>query len=110
ASRCGVAYTTAFRWRHRFLAAPALDKPTRLNGIVEADETFILESFKGRRADLPRALERYQDECLVGFDNAVQARRLVQRGCCEKAMTPPERRGVGDTAAACCFRHTLPGH
>ena len=55
ASRCGVAYTTAFRWRHRFLAAPALDKPTRLNGIVEADETFILESFKGRRADLPRA-------------------------------------------------------
>ena len=55
AARCGVAYTTAFRWRHRFLVAPALDKPTRLNGIVEADETFILESFKGRRADLPRA-------------------------------------------------------
>lgn len=55
ASRCGVAYTTAFRWRHRFLVAPALDKPTRLNGIVEADETFILESFKGRRAGLPRA-------------------------------------------------------
>ena len=54
ATRCGVAYTTAFRWRHRFLAAPALDKPTRLDGIVEADETFILESFKGRRADLPR--------------------------------------------------------
>ena len=38
ATRCGVAYTTAFRWRHRFLAAPALDKPTCLNGIVEADE------------------------------------------------------------------------
>jgi transposase-like protein len=55
AGRCGVAYSTAFRWRHRFLAAPALDKPLRLNGIVEADETFILESFKGRRADLPRA-------------------------------------------------------
>ena len=55
AIRCGVAYTTALRWRHRFLAAPALDKPTRLVGIVEADETFILESFKGRRADLPRA-------------------------------------------------------
>ena len=29
ASRCGVAYTTAFRWRHRFLAAPARDKPPR---------------------------------------------------------------------------------
>ena len=55
AARCGVAYTTAFRWRHRFLMAPARDKPTRLVGIVEADETFILKSFKGRRAGLPRA-------------------------------------------------------
>ena len=54
AKRCGVAFTTAFRWRHRFLAAPALDKPSRLNGIVEVDETFILESFKGQRPNLPR--------------------------------------------------------
>jgi transposase-like protein len=54
AARCGVAYSTAFRWRHRFLAAPALDKPTVLTGIVEADETFILESFKGKRVGLPR--------------------------------------------------------
>jgi hypothetical protein len=30
------------------------DKPKTLTGIVEADETFILESFKGRRSDLPR--------------------------------------------------------
>jgi transposase-like protein len=54
AARCGIAASTAFRWRHRFLSAPAHDKPSRLNGIVEADETFILESFKGRRSDLPR--------------------------------------------------------
>ena len=54
AKRRGVAKPTASRWRHRFLAASALDKPARLNGIVEADETFILESFKGRRSDLPR--------------------------------------------------------
>jgi len=54
AQRCGVHPTTAFRWRHRFLRAPAADKPGRLSGIVEADETFILESFKGRRSDLPR--------------------------------------------------------
>ncbi len=55
AERCKVAYTTAFRWRHRFLSALNLDKPPRLSGIVEADETFILESFKGKRRDLPRA-------------------------------------------------------
>jgi transposase-like protein len=54
AKRCDVAVTTAFRWRHRFLLAPARDKPDRLHGIVEADETFILESFKGRRVALPR--------------------------------------------------------
>ena len=54
AERCGVHPTTAYRWRHRFLSAPALDKPQTLQGIVEADETFILESFKGRRAALTR--------------------------------------------------------
>ena len=54
AELCGVHPTTAFRWRHRFLGAPAADKPRTLSGIVEADETFILESFKGRWSDLPR--------------------------------------------------------
>ena len=54
AALCGVHPTTAFRWRHRFLRAPAEDKPRMLRGIVEADETFILESFKGRWSDLPR--------------------------------------------------------
>jgi transposase-like protein len=38
AQRCGVHYTTAFRWRHRFLAALAGDKPQALTGIVEGDE------------------------------------------------------------------------
>ena len=48
AERCGIAATTAFRWRHRFLSAPALDKPAQLTGIVEADETFILEIVQGQ--------------------------------------------------------------
>jgi transposase-like protein len=55
AARCGVHPTTAYRWRHRFLSALARDKPQTLQGIVEADETFILESFKGRRSGLTRA-------------------------------------------------------
>ena len=54
ARRCDVHYTTAFRWRHRFLAALAGDKPRTLAGIVEGDETFILESFKGKRSGMPR--------------------------------------------------------
>src|SRR3954463_1676783 len=36
AERCGVALSPAFRWRHRFLPAPAAS-PT-LTGIVEADD------------------------------------------------------------------------
>ncbi len=54
AKRCDIHPTTAFRWRHRFLRSPARDKPKTLTGIVEADETFILESFKGRRLRLSR--------------------------------------------------------
>ena len=47
AARCGIAPSTAHRWRHRFLAA-VRQAPDRLAGIVEADETFVLESRKGR--------------------------------------------------------------
>ena len=53
AGRCGVHYTTAFRWRHRFLAALSSDKPTTLSGIVESDETFVLESPKANAAACP---------------------------------------------------------
>ncbi len=48
AERCGFAINTAFRWRHRFLTAK--DPETRrLTGIVEADETCVLQSQKGER-------------------------------------------------------------
>ena len=48
AARCDVAVSTAFRWRHRFLAAARSDSEV-LKGIVEADETCVLESRKGAR-------------------------------------------------------------
>jgi transposase-like protein len=53
AAHLQVDLTTAFRWRHRFLDEPKLLKAQQLEGIVEADETYFLESFKGRR-ELPR--------------------------------------------------------
>ena len=53
-----VARSTAFRWRHRFLALPHHVKAGQLDGIVEADETCILKSCKGqperRRCELGR--------------------------------------------------------
>lgn len=48
-----VAKNTSLRWRHRFLTLVKTDRPACLNGIAEADETFLLESQKGAR-DLQR--------------------------------------------------------
>ena len=53
ATHCGVSKNTAFLWRHRFLSQIADHQAQHASGIVEADETFFLESFKGQR-DLPR--------------------------------------------------------
>jgi transposase-like protein len=49
AARCGVALSTAFRWRHRHLQASKALQPASLTGIVEADETYFLKSAKGSR-------------------------------------------------------------
>ena len=50
ASMTGVHRTTSFRWRHRFAPGAARVRPTALSGIVEADETYRLESQKGSRS------------------------------------------------------------
>jgi transposase-like protein len=53
AKRCGVDKSTSFRWRHRFLRLIAEHRAEHVSGVVEADETFFLRSFKGQRK-LPR--------------------------------------------------------
>jgi transposase-like protein len=53
AKACGISKNTALLWRHRFLATAARHHATHETGIVEVDETFFLESFKGQRR-LPR--------------------------------------------------------
>ena len=49
ATELGVASTTTFRWRHRFLTRTKDDRPDQLGGITEADEMYVLESHKGSR-------------------------------------------------------------
>jgi transposase-like protein len=44
-----VHRTTSFRWRHRFVRGAMRDRPATLSAIVEADETYRLESQKGSR-------------------------------------------------------------
>ena len=54
AADTGIHHNTSFRWRHRFLSWISEDRPPGLGGITEADETYPLESGKGKR-DLGRA-------------------------------------------------------
>lgn len=85
AQRLDVAVSTAFRWRHRFLERLSALNPEQLSGVVEVDETFFLESFKGQRRGLPRkakkrgtpavlrGLSREQIPVLVARDRSVGA-------------------------------------
>jgi transposase-like protein len=50
AIRIDVHRNTSFRWRHRMLEGVRDDRDTPLRGIVEADETYLLESQKGSRS------------------------------------------------------------
>lgn len=47
----GVAPSTAFRWRHRFLSVPGGVEPATasLTGVAEMDETYFMASYKGRK-------------------------------------------------------------
>lgn len=49
AKELGVANSTAFRLRHRFLAGVVAHQPVHVEGLLEADETYFRESQKGCR-------------------------------------------------------------
>ena len=65
----GITLKTAFSWRHRFLQVIENDQAPGLEGIVELDETFFRESFKGQR-QLPRPARKR------GADKKTKARRI----------------------------------
>ena len=120
ADRIGVHRNTAFRWRHRFLRWVKLDRPGSLNGIVEADETFLLESQKGsRKLDRParrrggragkRGISRDLDCILVARDrsgntiDAVTGRGALTAAQLERDLLPrldPQALLVSDSNAA----------
>ena len=57
ADSCGITSNTSFKWRHRYLQIPATRQSSKINSIVEADETYFLESFKGQ-CRLPRSARK----------------------------------------------------
>jgi transposase-like protein len=52
ADELGVHPTTIFRWRHRWLYVPRETKAEHMEGVVEADETYQLRSYKGQKKRL----------------------------------------------------------
>ena len=58
AARLGVHRTTAFRWRHRWLNVARETKAHQMAGVVEADETYHLKSYKGQKALLAASTAR----------------------------------------------------
>lgn len=56
---CQINKNTAFAWRHKILdALSCASVGTHLSGIVEADETFFVLSYKGQKKDLPRKAKK----------------------------------------------------
>ena len=96
AERCGVAASTAFRWRHRFLAA-ARGGSGVLKGIVEADETYVLESRKGARKPGRKARRRGEEarplaRAGAGSHGGGPERDDVQRGAAQGRCDGPHGR------------------
>lgn len=125
ARRTGAHRTTSFRWRHRFVPGAARERPSQLGDMIEADETYLLESQKGsRRLDATgllrparrrgsvsgrRVINDEHDCLLVARDRTgntldfhtgrgpVTAQQL---GACLRPVLPQESLLISDSAAA----------
>ena len=88
-----IHISTAFKWRHKVLDALRQLEKDHLGGIVEADETYFLESRKGKhryRVDNPRkhggkaekrGLSNQQVAALIAIDrNGAIVSQVVGRG------------------------------
>ncbi len=69
ATDVGVHRNTSFRWRHRFLNWISQDRPAALHGITEADEMYLLESYKGQRNLDRKARQRGGRACKRGISD-----------------------------------------
>jgi len=116
----GVHRTTSFRWRHRFAPGVASARPKTLCAIVEADETYRLESQKGSRTLTRPARQRggvasrrgihREHDCLLvardrngstlDFHTGRGPVTAAQLGACLKSALPADALLISDSAAA----------
>ncbi len=82
ARECGISVKTAFDWRHKILdALQKMAKQVRLDGIVEADETFFRLSFKGNHTKSGFKIPK--KEKVIGVNgNTVSKRGLSREQVC----------------------------
>jgi transposase-like protein len=119
----GVHRTTSFRWRHRFVPGAMRDRPKTLTAIVEADETYRLESQKGSRnltrrprkrggVATWRGINKEHDCLLVARDRSGQTLdfhtgrgqvTVAQLHKCLKPVLPTDVLLISDSAMA--YRH-----
>jgi transposase-like protein len=119
----GVHRTTSFRWRHRFVPGAMRDRPATLAAIVEADETYRLESQKGSRhmtrtprkrggAATKRGISNELDCLLVARDRSGQTLDFhtgrgqvtaAQLDACLKPVLPADVLLISDSALS--YRH-----
>ena len=105
----GVHPTTAFRWRHRFLRAPAVNKPRSLSGIVEADETLVLGSLQGpmvRSAARLRANGRRQGQASGPLSGQYSCSRRPRPEARDLRRGPASGRRGFHRKSACRRGHT----
>ncbi|AWL07085.1 IS1595 family transposase [Massilia oculi] len=105
AKRVGVHPNTTFRWRHRFLDRVKDDRPERLVGIVEADETFLLESQKGSRKLDRQPRKRGGSAALRGISHHLDC-ILVARD--RRGQTIDAVTGRGPLKVTQLIKHLLP--
>lgn len=119
----GVHRTTSFRWRHRFVPGAMRDRPATLTAIVEADETYRLESQKGSRnmtrkprkrggVAKKRGINKEHDCLLVARDRTGQTLdfhtgrgqvTVAQLHACLKPVLPADVLLISDSALS--YRH-----
>jgi hypothetical protein len=119
----GVHRTTSFRWRHRFVPGAMRDRPATLSAIVEADETYRLESQKGSRnmtrkprkrggVATKRGINKEHDCLLVARDRSGQTLdfhtgrgqvTVAQLQKCLKPVLPADVLLISDSALS--YRH-----
>lgn len=117
AARMGVDRSTAFRWRHRFLTLPREVKAQHLEGVAEADETYVLRSYKGQHRQLlaeqsrkprrrggraaKRGLSAEQVPILVVRNRAGQTTDFVLEAANKPCVTRVLQVAVADDAVLC---------